>query len=646
MTSDTVPALILNVDDNEGGQYAKSRILKLAGYRVIEAATGMEALAMAAEQRPSLMLLDVKLPDINGLEVCRRIRQNPVTQDILVLQTSASAVCSQDRVKAFDGGADSYLVEPIEPEELIANVRALLRLKAAEDAHRAAEAALSASEERFRQMAETIGDVFWIYDTSAKAAAYVSPAYLKVWRRPIPLGADVAHDWLQAIHPDDRGRVERQFLLSLDTGVYNEEFRLLHPDGSITWIHDRGFPILDAAGAICRLAGVAHDVTARKRSEQLLLDADRRKDEFLAMLAHELRNPLAPIRNAVELLRLQKPAGSDIPVKAREIIARQVDHMSRLVDELLDVSRITHGKVSLLKEAVTLAAVVRTASEAVRPLIDSRMHRFETFLPAEDIWLFADTVRLSQVLGNLLNNAVKYTPPHGQIVLSATVEGDRVSISVRDNGAGIDPSTLPHVFDLFMQADPSLDRSQGGLGVGLSLAQSLARMHGGSIRALSDGAGKGSEFILEIPLARAPGAQAPELPAAQAPTTPYNILVVEDSRDAAEGLALLLSTRGHTVEIAFDGLSGLAMARTLKPDVIILDIGLPNMDGYQLARELRQTPETAQAKLIAMTGYGQQGDRRKSESAGIDHHLVKPVSLQTLEAAISAQSMASAPPPP
>ncbi|GAA4331396.1 hypothetical protein GCM10023144_19980 [Pigmentiphaga soli] len=625
--------LILNADDSESSRRAKSRILEQAGYEVVEAATGKEALTHAHDKHPALMLLDIRLPDIDGLEVCRRIKQDPATRGILVLQTSASAA-GRDRVRAFHGGADSYLVEPIEADELIANVKALLRLKAAEDAHRTAEQALRESEERFRQMAETIADVFWIYDAQARRALYVSPAYVQIWRRPLPGPDEDIRDGMDDIHPDDRERVRHEFELAMQTGAYDQEFRLLHPDGSITWIHDRGFPIRAPDGTILRLTGVAQDVTDRKLAEQMLRNADRRKDEFLAMLAHELRNPLAPIRNAVELLRLRRPADSDIPVKAREIIARQVDHLSRLVDELLDVSRITHGKISLVKETVPLSAIVRAACEAVRPLIDSRMHRFETVMPDHEIWLFADPVRLAQVLGNLLNNAAKYTPPRGTIVLSACPREDRVAISVRDNGVGIDPQILPHVFDLFMQANPSLDRSHGGLGVGLSLAQSLARMHDGHITAQSAGRGEGSEFVLDIPVARHGPPLAGGLDALQMPPAPRNILIVEDSRDAAEGMALLLSTRGHTVKTAFDGLSGLAIARITRPDVIILDIGLPNMDGYQLARELRRIPETAAARLIAMTGYGQPEDRQKSMAAGIDRHLVKPVDLQQLEAAI------------
>ena len=493
--------LILNVDDNDGGRYAKSRVLKLAGYRVIEAANGTDALLTAAREQPGLIILDVMLPDINGVEVCRRLKADPVTRSILVLQTSASAIHSSDRVYAFAGGADSVLVEPIEPEELIAHVKALLRLKAA---------------------------------------------------------------------------------------------------------------------------------------EQALIDADKRKDEFLAMLAHELRNPLAPIRNAVELLRLSEPTQTGIPLKAREIIARQVDHLSKLVDELLDISRITHGKITLVKEPILLSSLLHSAAEAAFPLIERRRHTFVTLPPDEEIWMSVDPTRLSQVLGNLLNNAAKYTPEQGEITLSAQRHGSNVIIGVQDNGVGIAAEALPHVFDLFMQAAPSLDRSQGGLGIGLSLAQTLARMHGGQINATSPGVDLGSKFTLEIPigLPAAYAALADTLPSVAGP--PRRILVVEDSRDAAEGMALLLTARGHTVQTAFDGLSGLETARTMQPDIVILDIGLPNMDGYQLAHALRHTPETANAALIALSGYGQLDDKRKSAEVGIAHHLVKPVTLANLEAVLTA----------
>ncbi|WP_420226309.1 PAS domain-containing protein [Pigmentiphaga litoralis] len=390
MTTPPRNDLILNVDDNEGGRYAKSRLLKLAGYRVIEAATGQEALDAAAREQPSLMLLDVMLPDINGMEVCRRIKDDPITGSIIVLQTSASAVQSRDRVKAFDGGADSYLIEPIEPEELIANVRALLRLKAAEDAHRMAESALRESEERFRQMADAIGDVFWVYEPALGEHAYVSKAARGVWGvtdEALMANPDL---WWAPVHPDDRERVKAALDGARITGSYDEEYRLRHADGRIAWIHDRGFPIRGADGAITRLTGVAHDITDRKAAAQALVDADRRKDEFLAMLAHELRNPLAPIRNAVELMRLIEPGATGAQVKAREIISRQVDHLSRLVDELLDVSRITHGKISLVREPVALSTVVRVASEAVRPLMDQRNHVFNAVMPMHELWLSAD----------------------------------------------------------------------------------------------------------------------------------------------------------------------------------------------------------------------------------------------------------------
>ncbi|GGX34479.1 hypothetical protein GCM10007242_46700 [Pigmentiphaga litoralis] len=634
MTTPPRNDLILNVDDNEGGRYAKSRLLKLAGYRVIEAATGQEALDAAAREQPSLMLLDVMLPDINGMEVCRRIKEDPVTGSIIVLQTSASAVQSRDRVKAFDGGADSYLIEPIEPEELIANVRALLRMKAAEDAHRTAEAALRESEERFRQMAEAIGDVFWVYEPTLGEHVYVSKAIGSVWG--VDDAAVLANPdlWWSPVHADDRERVRTALDVARTTGSYDEEYRLQHADGRIAWIHDRGFPIRGADGAITRLTGVAHDITDRRAAAQALVDADRRKDEFLAMLAHELRNPLAPIRNAVELMRLIEPSATGVQMKAREIISRQVDHLSRLVDELLDVSRITHGKISLVREPVALSTVVRAASEAVRPLMDQRKHAFTAVMPMHELWLSADPVRLAQVLGNLLNNAAKYTPMGGEITLTAEQHGDRMHLSVRDNGIGIAADTLPHVFDLFMQADPSLDRSQGGLGLGLSLAQTLAHMHDGQITAKSGGAGNGSVFTLDLPLG-APGPRASTDPAAIAghPTS-RRILIVEDNADAAEGMALLLGERGHIVTVALDGVSGLETARRLQPEVIILDIGLPLMDGYQLARELRASPATSRAVLVALSGYGQAADKLKSRSAGIDFHLVKPTDLASLEAVI------------
>jgi two-component system, chemotaxis family, CheB/CheR fusion protein len=390
-------------------------------------------------------------------------------------------------------------------------------------------------------------------------------------------------------------------------------------------------PIRDATGRIIGASKIARDVTARKRTEAELKEAARRKDEFLAMLAHELRNPLAPIRNAVEILRESTP----VPQHqwATEVLERQVHQLTRLVDDLLDVSRITRGKIDLRKQRVELAAVVESAVEASQPLIDKWGHQLAVTLPPEPVYLKADPTRLAQVFLNLLNNAAKFTSPGGQIWLTAEREGESVVVQVKDTGIGIRREMLSQVFELFTQAESSLARSQGGLGIGLTLVQRLVEMHGGTVEARSAGPGQGSEFIVRLPVAEPaedgerqgdPGAgeRAPE-PAGM------RILVVDDYRDAADSLAVLLRMMGHAVHTAYDGLEALEMAAAWPPEVVLLDIGLPKLNGYEVAERLR-AEHGGDLALIALTGWGQPEDRRRAHEAGFDHHLTKPVELDAL----------------
>jgi CheY-like chemotaxis protein len=349
------------------------------------------------------------------------------------------------------------------------------------------------------------------------------------------------------------------------------------------------------------------------------------------MLAHELRNPLAPIVSALELMELVGlPAGELRWCK--QAIERQVQQLVRLVDDLLDVSRITRGKIKLRREPVELAAVLARAVETSRPLIAQRRQELSIDAPGSAVLLLGDLARLAQVVSNLLNNAAKYSDEGGRIWLSVELAGPHVVVRVRDAGCGISPEVLPHVFDLFTQADHTLDRSQGGLGIGLTLVKTLAEMHGGSVTASSPGLGRGSEFTVRLPRAPADVAPAP-LPVARGAIggARRRVLVVDDNVDAAHSLARLLEAAGHDVSAVYDGLAALSQASQLRPDVILLDIGLPGLDGYEVARRLRSRPETAAALLVALTGYGQDEDRRRSQEAGFDHHLVKPVERGSLQ---------------
>ena len=389
-------------------------------------------------------------------------------------------------------------------------------------------------------------------------------------------------------------------------------------------------PIHDAHGKVSGIFVEGSDVTARKRIEDELRAANRQKDQFLAMLAHELRNPLAPITTAAQLLQRGQMDPPGIQ-RASDIIARQAAHMTALVNDLLDVSRVTRGQVTLTREPLDMTAIVGEAVEQVRPLIDTRHHTLQVETAPESLRVEGDRTRLIQVLSNILNNAAKYTPPGGRIVLRAGVEADCVTIAVRDNGQGIDPPVLPYIFDLFIQAERTPDRSQGGLGLGLALVKSLVALHGGRVEARSEGPGTGSEFVVHLPRLVPSGVEeeVSEAVAASAGQG-LRILVVDDNVDGAEMLGTLLEMNGYQTTLAFNGEDGLASALRVRPDVCLLDIGLPDIDGHELARRLRGMPETSGAMLVALTGYGQVEDQQRARKAGFDHHLVKPADLTKL----------------
>ncbi len=389
-------------------------------------------------------------------------------------------------------------------------------------------------------------------------------------------------------------------------------------------------PIHDQHGKVSGIFVEGSDVTARKRIEDELRAANRQKDQFLAMLAHELRNPLAPITTAAQLLQRGQMDAPGIQ-RASDIIARQAQHMTSLVNDLLDVSRVTRGLVTISKEALEMREIVHEAVEQVRPLIDARGHALQCEIAASPLRVEGDRTRLIQVVSNILNNAAKYTAAGGSLVLSARIESGLVRVAVRDNGQGIDPPILPYIFDLFIQAERTPDRSQGGLGLGLALVKSLAVLHGGRVEAHSAGLGKGSEFVVYLPcLAEAPEVSPPPLDVQPRGARGLRVLVVDDNVDAAQMLATLLEMNGYEVSIAYDGKGALASAVQAPPDVALLDIGLPDIDGHELARRLRAMPETTQAVLVALTGYGQVEDQRRAYKAGFDHHMAKPADLAKL----------------
>ncbi len=385
-------------------------------------------------------------------------------------------------------------------------------------------------------------------------------------------------------------------------------------------------------GDVLGFVKIAQDLTALMQLQDALRDADRRKDEFLAMLAHELRNPLSPVRSAAAVLR-RSPELSPTLAPLVTVIDRQVRLLARLVDDLLDVSRITRGALNLQRRTLDLAEVVHHAIEIARPALDARAHRFEVQLSELPVWVEGDFARLTQAVANLLDNAAKYTEPHGRVELVLEAVAGHAVLRVRDDGIGIPASLRPSIFELFVQGDRSLDRSVGGLGIGLSLVRRVAELHGGTVTVDSAGAGRGSEFILSLPIANPQGATAAATPL-PIDTTARRVLVVDDNVDAAESLAMLLRLEGHEVRTAHSGRQAIDTVCQWRPASVLLDIGLPGMDGYEVARRLRESPDGAGLRLVAVTGYGQPDDRSAAAAAGFDAHLVKPVSPEDVVRAL------------
>ena len=435
------------------------------------------------------------------------------------------------------------------------------------------------------------------------------------------------------VHPEDREFVKARFKAALGAGSdWNFECRVIWPDGSIHWIEVHGAIYRNGAEP-ARMLGTIVDVTGRKSVEEALRSADRSKDEFLATLAHELRNPLAPIRNALEIMQLtREPQTLD---SARHIIERQLRQMIHLVDDLLDISRITQGKIELRPDRIDMLTVLQSAVETSRPLIESRHQELTLHLPAADsLTVRADSTRLVQVIANLLNNAAKYTPEGGRIVLGAWRDAGHVVVTVEDSGLGIPAAMLPRVFDMFAQVDRSLERSQGGgLGIGLALVKKLVEMHGGSVQAESEGENCGSRFTIRVPtIAGSSGtAHARQRPTDALPHQGTRVLIVDDNIDSASSLATMFELLGCRTAMAHDGLTAVREAEAFAPDLAVLDIGLPGISGHEAARRIRQLPAGRTMLLVALSGWGQDADRMRSIEAGFDHHLVKPVDIDALQ---------------
>ena len=502
---------------------------------------------------------------------------------------------------------------------------------------------LDRTRERLTLSLQASGSGAWDWDVAADDL-YWSPEYRLVFG--IAPDAEPSFDaWIAAIHPEDRDSIRSRALDVMSSGgPWREEYRILNPHLGQRWVANWGKVTCDARGRPIRFTGIVRDITERKNLEaelrertERLAEDDRRKNEFLAMLAHELRNPLASISTAARLLGNTEDVAD--MAWGRDVIERQVRHLSRLIDDLLDVARITRGKIELKPEPTDVGPIVARAVESVRSMIDAKGHRLDVSVGPGPLRVHADPTRFVQILENLLTNAAKYTDEGGRIGIDAGRTGDTLEIVVTDDGIGIPTEMLPRVFDLFTQVDRSLDRAQGGLGIGLGLVRRLAEMHGGTIAAHSEGPGRGSVFTLRMPAYDGPEPEddvarlAPTRPPAYGPSR--RILIVDDIDDVARGLAKWLARAGHRTATAADGPSALAVAREFRPDVVVLDIGLPGMNGYEVAEALRALPETTGAILVAASGYGRREDRERADASGFDYHMTKPVDPDILLARVA-----------
>lgn len=562
---------VLLVDDQPARLLTYESILSELGQNLVSAHSGLEALEKLMKDEFAVVLLDVSMPDMDGFEAATLIHQHPRFEKTPIIFVTGVHISELDRLKGYKVGAVDYVSIPVVPEILRSKVAVLVEL------------------------------------------------HLK--RRE-----------LQELNRNLAEANER--LAEANTTLQAEKTRELE---SLNRVLQRANQELEAANR-----SLQTEVTERTRAELALKEADRHKDEFLAMLAHELRNPLAPIHNALALMH--RTALTDPQMTwSRDVIGRQLSHLTRLVDDLLDVSRITRGKINLNKEVIEIGPLVTQTVETVQPLIEERGHKLRVEIPDGVLTVLGDPTRLMQAIGNVLSNAAKYTERGGEVTLRAAQSGSsEVEIRIRDNGIGIPPDLMPMIFNLFTQLDRTSGPAQSGLGIGLALVQRLVEMHGGSVTAHSDGPGRGSEFVIRLPLLMgdqiAPDDQQlnalstleQSMMNSEATPTQRRILVADDNNDALESLATLLQLSGHEVYTAANGAVALESAEQHRPEVALLDIGMPKLDGYEVARRIRAQPWGARITLVALTGWGQDSDRRRSQEAGFDSHLVKPLDLDKL----------------
>ena len=636
-------ASILLVDDQPARLLSYEAILYGLGVQCVRALSGAQALERLLEQEFAAILLDVNMPEMDGFEVARLVREHPRMERTPIIFVTAVHVSELDRLKGYELGAIDYIAVPVVPEILRSKVAVLVELYQRRGQLKALNASLSAARakldaEHQRALAERDAQLQALFEHPTDLTAILKAdrnasgeivdfIYVSANRNATAL-LDLPHEQiigrrLSELVPERAAKGIAQCKHVIETGeIVRYDSRFANRDLQVT---------LFAAGRDSVVSSV-RDVTEQLRLQAALEESDRRKDEFLAMLAHELRNPVAPITTASELLsRLVSNENQQTLVG---IIQRQAVHLGRLLDDLLDVARITQGRIELRREVIDVSACIQLAIETAEPLIRSKGHRLTVTQTLDPNYVSVDKVRVAQCLANVLVNAAKYTPDGGDICIRSYADDRQVVVEIQDNGIGIAPEFLPHIFDLFAQAERGLDRAQGGLGVGLTVCKQIVELHDGRVEASSPGWDRGATFSLRFPIAeRATPATTIAPPKAD---VLMRVLVVDDNRDAADSLAMLLQFEGRETQCAYSGEDALQAVARFEPQLVLLDIGLPGLDGYEVARRLKT--ESPKLRVIALSGYGQVEDRQRSAAAGFDAHLVKPVDLDALQRVLAPVS--------
>ena len=637
---------VLNVDDTAANRYIKSRALRQAGFHVVEAGTAEAALALVHERRPDLILLDIKLPDMSGLDMCRLLKGDPRTHDIPVVHISATFVDEMTKASSMNVGAEVYLAEPVGPQELTSTLKTVLRL-------RAAERAMAENHERMRLATEGAGIATWDIGVGSSRGVWSPQFYAMLGYKPDSMPPTV-DTWLSRVRPDEREAAARAFAKAMQrNGSISLEHWIERADnGEARCIAAFGSMELDDEGRAARLIGVAMEITERKRAEaerERLLEqaraaqraaeeASRMKDEFLAVLSHELRTPMTAVLGWLHVARSGKLTPEQHE-KALETVERNARIQTQLIEDLLDVSRIVTGKLQREDEAVPIDRVVESAIETARLAAGARRIELTSNIEPGKWVVQGSPARLGQIFNNLLSNAVKFSPEGGRIDVRVERGDGHVRATVTDQGEGLAPELLARVFDSFRQADSSTRRRHGGLGLGLAIVKSLVELHGGTVAVESAGVGRGASFIVTLPLLLNEGKPRPKASkpsAAVESLRGLHVLAVDDEPDHLELTAHMLRIEGATVVTAGNAADALVAARASPPDVLVLDIAMPETDGYELLQLLRRETGATDASLpaVALTGFASASDARRAEAAGFQAHVSKPFDIEGLRAAI------------